>query len=153
SNPVGIDALHEPKYIYLINLLVGHHGFFTLSPAFIMMVVGLGFALRNPRREIRQLGWFVLGIGLFTIALNTATTNNYGGVCQGFRYLIWPVPLFVTAGSLTADRYGVSRWVRVSGVGLLFASVVSIGCCLNNPWSESWLEQLCKNHKWLWATY
>ena len=153
SNPVGIDALHEAKPIYLCNLLIGHHGFFSLSPIFILMVVSFVFALRDGRAEVRHIGWFALTVFLFTVALNTLTTNNYGGVCQGFRYLIWPVPLFITAGSLTADAYGRPKWVRVLAVLFLFASIVAAASCLDNPWSESWLEALCKKHDWLWATY
>jgi hypothetical protein len=152
-NPVGIDALHEPKPIYLLNLLVGHHGFFSLSPIFLLMVVSLIFALRDARAEVRHLSWFAAGVFLFTVALNTLTTNNYGGVCQGFRYLIWPVPVFIVAAALTADAYGRPKWVRVLAVACLFASLVSAGACTDNPWSESWLEQLCKQHDWLWATY
>jgi hypothetical protein len=153
SNPVGIDALHEAKPIYLFNLLVGHHGFFSLSPIFILMAVGLIMALRDSRAEVRHVGWFVGAVFVFTVALNTVTTNNYGGVCQGFRYLIWPVPLFITAASLKADAYGQPKWVRVVAVLFLFASIVTAASCLGNPWSESWLEALCKQHDWLWATY
>lgn len=153
SNPVGIDALDEPKWIYLINLLIGHHGFFTMSPIFILMLASLFLALRDNRAEVRHLGWFVTTVFLFTVALNTLTTNNYGGVCQGFRYLIWPVPLFIMAATLKADAYGRARWVQVLAVIFLSASVVCAASCLDNPWSESWLEQLCKKHDWLWATY
>jgi hypothetical protein len=153
SNPVGIDALHEPKPIYLLNLLLGHHGFFSLSPIFILMLVGLLFAVRDSRPEARRLAWFTAATLTFTVALNTLTTNNYGGVCQGFRYLIWPAPLFIVAASLTADAYGRPKWVRVLGVLFLVGSIVSTASCLDNPWSESWAEQLCKKHDWLWATY
>jgi hypothetical protein len=153
ANPVGIDALHEAKPIYLFNLLLGHHGFFSLSPIFILMAVSLILALRDGRTEVRHVGWFALAVFLFTVVLNTLTTNNYGGVCQGFRYLIWPVPLFIIAGSLTADAYGRPKWVRVVALLFLFASIVAAASCLDNPWSESWAEQLCKKHDWLWATY
>jgi len=153
SDPSGIDALHEPKRIYLLNLLIGHHGFFSMSPIFVVMVVALIFALRNGRAEVRHLGWFAIAILLSTITINTLTTSNYGGMCHGFRYLIWPVPLFVTAGSLTADSYGRPKWVRVIAVLFLFASIVAATSSLDNPWTESWLEDLCKKHDWLWATY
>jgi len=153
SNPVGIDALDEAKPVYLFNLLLGHHGFFSLSPIFILMAVGLIFAFRDSRPEVQHLSWFAVAVFLFTVVLNTLTTNNYGGVCQGFRYLIWPVPLFIVSGSLTADAYGRPKWVRALAVVFLFASIVSAASCLDNPWSESWAEQLCKQRDWLWATY
>jgi hypothetical protein len=217
SDPQGIDGLDEPKHIYLFNLLLGHHGFFTLTPIFILGVVAFALGLRSHRFEGRimpwfmlaafvaavvlyllktgpswslvplvllsavafvsgirangaetaALAWFVFSVSLATIILNTLQTDNYGGVCHGFRYLIWPVPLWITLGSLKADAYGGSRWVKVLAVLFLFVAIVSMGCSTDNPWTDSWLEDLSKdlgseeNKKWHgklfrglgWGTY
>ena len=153
TQPVGIDALHEPKHIYLFNALLGHHGFFSLSPVFIFSAVGIGFALKSQRPEASQVACFVLGVVLMTIAINVWKTSNYGGVCQGFRYMIWPVPLIIIAGAFTAERYGRAKWVRALALAALFISVMTMGVCSDNPWSRSWLEDLCMKHDWLWATY
>src|SRR5690606_12586814 len=31
-NPAGIDALREPKWLYAFNVLLGHHGLFSMTP-------------------------------------------------------------------------------------------------------------------------
>ncbi len=153
TNPVGIDALAEPKHIYLFNSLIGHHGFFSLSPIFVFSVIGIGFALFRSNPQARQIAWFVLfGVGA-SLVINVWKTNNYGGVCQGFRYLIWPVPLIIIAGSFAARQYGRAKWVRAIALCCLFISVMTMGVCTDNPWSRSWLEDLCMKHDWLWATY
>jgi hypothetical protein len=38
----GIDGLHEPKSLYLMNILVGHHGFFLLTPILLVALLGMG---------------------------------------------------------------------------------------------------------------
>jgi hypothetical protein len=84
-------------------------------------------------------------VSLATLVLNALKTDNYGGVCHGFRYLIWPVPLWITLGSLKADAYGGSRWVKVLAALFLFVSVVSMACSTDNPWTDSWLEDWSKD--------
>jgi hypothetical protein len=151
SHPKGIDALNEPKHWYVFNFLLGHHGFFTLSPIFILSVVSFVHLLRERAAPLRGFVWFALIVSLLTMALNTAQTNNYGGGCQGFRYLIWPVPLWIMVGAIGADRYGLPRWVKVLAVLFLFVSVVSMACATGNPWTESWLADLWK--QWGWRNY
>ena len=195
TDPRGIDALDEPKHIYLFNLLLGHHGFFILTPVFILSVISFTMALRSQKTETKivswsmllalaagvvlyllkaepstafapiavlavacfvvalrmrdaestALAWFVLSVSLATIVLNTLKTNNYGGMCHGFRYLIWPVPLWIAVGGLKADTYGRSRWIKALAVLFLFVAVVSMACSTDNPWTQSWLEDWSKD--------
>ncbi len=148
TEPKGTDALHEPKHLYLFNCLLGHHGFFALSPIFVLSLVTFVLALRDRAMPMRGLVWFVLGVSLLTIALNTLQTNNYGGGCQGFRYLIWPVPLWILVGAIKADAYGAARWVKGLAVVFLFVSIVSMACATGNPWAESWLSDLWNQAGW-----
>jgi hypothetical protein len=136
-------------------------------PLVLLSVVAFVTGVRANGAETAALAWFVFSVSLATIILNTLQTDNYGGVCHGFRYLIWPVPLWITLGSLKADAYGGSRWVKVLAVLFLFVAIVSMGCSTDNPWTDSWLEDLSKdlgseeNKKWHgklfrglgWGTY
>jgi hypothetical protein len=147
-HPMGTDALAEPKVQYVFQYLLGHHGFFSLSPVFILSVVSFVLALRDRATPLRGFVVFALGVSVATMALNTVTTNNYGGGCQGFRYLIWPVPLWVIVGALKADAYGARPWVKVVVVIFLLISAVSMRGALGNPWGESWLSNWWKDLGW-----
>ncbi|HOB75987.1 MAG TPA: hypothetical protein PKG54_15845 [Phycisphaerae bacterium] len=43
----GMDGLAEPKRIYLLHLLIGHHGFFFLTPILLVALLGMGRHLRH----------------------------------------------------------------------------------------------------------
>lgn len=148
TQPHGTDALNEPKQWYVFNFLLGHHGFFSLSPIFVLPLATFVLAFRERAMPMRGFVWFALGVSFLTIALNTLETNNYGGGCQGFRYLIWPVPLWIVVGAVGADAYGIPRWVKVLAVLFLLVSVVSMGWATSNPWTESWLSDLWKQAGW-----
>jgi len=148
THPQGTDALNEPKAWYIFSFLLGHHGFFSLSPIFLPSLATFVFAFRDRAMPMRGFVWFVLGVSLLTIALNTLETNNYGGGCQGFRYLIWPVPLWIVVGAIGADAYGTPRWVKVLAILFLLISVVSMGWAVGNPWTESWLADLWQHVGW-----
>lgn len=47
--PTGMDALSEPKRVYLLHILIGHHGFFLLTPILAVALLGAG-------RHLRALG-------------------------------------------------------------------------------------------------
>lgn len=50
DGPSNIDAANEPKQVYLANLLLGHTGFFSLTPIFLLSLLGLGRHLAGGRR-------------------------------------------------------------------------------------------------------
>jgi hypothetical protein len=41
NNPVSIDAIHEPWYVYLFHITLGHHGVFSLTPVLLLSWAGI----------------------------------------------------------------------------------------------------------------
>ena len=52
NNRCGVDALDEPKCVYLAHILIGHDGFFSLTPVLLVSLGGMLTELfrRGPRR-------------------------------------------------------------------------------------------------------
>jgi hypothetical protein len=48
QNPVGIDRGEPSAAVYALHALVGHHGIFSLTPVWVLSVVGLGIWLARP---------------------------------------------------------------------------------------------------------
>jgi hypothetical protein len=142
-HPVDLDALDEPRWLYLLNTLVGHHGLFALTPLFLLSIPALARQMR-AREAARAEALVVAGALAALLVFYTATTRNYGGRCVGFRWLLPVMPLlFPYAGLWLCRARG-----RVPGVlfaALLLLSVVQAANCLQNPWENStW-------HLWLAA--
>lgn len=141
ARPTGIDALDEPKGWYLFNLLLGHHGFFSLTPVFLVAAVGLVRNLRAPG-PLRPLALLTGLASVVLIGFETAVTSNYGGTSQGARWLFWLIPIWLVmlpAGVEGARGRSGGRWLLLASLGV---STFSVGYALKLPWSRSWLHDL-----------
>lgn len=154
----GIDYAHEPKAVYAMHLLIGHHGFFSLTPIFLPALLGMCtlLFLRRPRIAdgpaapgfpVRDSG--LLGTMLLTLLLSVVVfgfyiykTNNYGGWTSGPRWLIWLTPLWLLSLLPAADWLSTRRWGRVLVYVLLAVSVVSANYPPWNPWRHPWFYNL-----------
>lgn len=85
-------ALVEPKHIYLFHMLFGHHGIFSMTPTLIFAVLALVRIFRK-RSALLPEALVVSVSGVILIIFYTMMTENYGGKCVGFRWLIVLTPL------------------------------------------------------------
>ena len=131
----GIDFLHEPKGVYAVHVIVGHHGWFSLTPAWVVGLVGLW---RTAGRNIAGVTAVASGVvaGFYVLR-----TNNYGGNSGCARWLLWLTPLWVLASAAGADRLGRSRAGRW-GCGLALGVSAFSAAYPANPWRVPWLQQL-----------
>ena len=144
NNPIGIDALNEPKLVYTFHSLVGHHGLFLLTPTLIFPLVMLIKILTNRFHPFRREA-IVVGFGcLVIIATYLFWSSNYGGVAFGFRWFILFVPLFFF---FTAFFFVDVKSPRIRGLfyGLLYLSVVVAGIGVRNPWTVFEPYKMAKN--------
>ncbi len=150
----GIDAIQgESKGMYAFHFLCGHHGFFSLTPILLLGLYGMIWD-RGPLRWVHRAGGVLSLVLLLAYALRTP---NYGGVCQGPRWLFWVIPFWLLASGATVERFRHSRifWT-LAGV-LFFVSLVSVGYALTGafelgvrgPWGESWLHRLMRGAGWI----
>jgi hypothetical protein len=156
--PRGIDAQFEPKWWYALNLTIGHHGLLSLTPIFIFSVWGM---LRQKRltaaegfgqsyRIVNQLGLFLL---VSITLLYIFATHNYGGGCQGPRWLIWLTPFLLISLPPVIHRHFHARSFRFFAWAALLISIYSIGYALvKGPWGherDSWLQWAFRYAGWI----
>ncbi|MGL4424200.1 MAG: hypothetical protein ACRCZF_26325, partial [Gemmataceae bacterium] len=148
--PRGIDFNQEPPGIYLFHMLLGHHGWFSLTPVWLLGIVGIGRAIGDAVRR-RAFDWYSVGLpimaGLCTLILTAfylsrTQSYNYGGNTSGLRWFFWTTPLWLWA---TLRGYETLRhWrhlPRIAGV-LLLLSAISVYYPAWNPWRYPWIHQL-----------
>lgn len=143
----GIDALNdhpEPLWLYLVHMLVGHHGLFSLTPIWIFALWG---GWRNFTKQEPSLPGLALPVAAMSAVDFVAywifnDQRNYGGFCHGFRWLMWLGSLWLLllpAGIRpVCDRAGGRRLAWAA----LTVSVFSMADTLPNPWTRSWLHRI-----------
>jgi hypothetical protein len=150
----GIDFAHETKDVYAFHLLLGHHGWFSLTPVWLIALAGLvmlGIRSAPDLKTLRRgsgspwtpalFAGMTLAISVVVIGFYIRQTNNYGGFTSGPRWLFWLTPLWLLAIPPAADRLAPSRWGRGLAAVLLGLSVMSVFYPAWNPWRPPWILQ------------
>lgn len=141
-SPQGIDAQHEPKWLYVLHSTLGHHGIFSLSPVLAFAIVGAVVFLSGRSRELPALQWIAIVVSLLAYAGYVGKTGNYGGGAKGFRWMFWCVPMWLMAAPLSAHVWAKPAWVRAVALAALAVSVFTVVDALNSPWGQSWLHRM-----------
>jgi hypothetical protein len=142
-DPKGIDSGERSVGKYTFNLLIGHHGIFSLTPIWLLAIPGLG--LLWFAKDYRMPG-LASAIGLISAAcivfyiLRPMDERNYGGMTSGFRWMFWLTPLWLVAILPTADKLAGNRVGRGVCYVLLALSVLAASYPVWNPWSNPWLQ-------------
>jgi hypothetical protein len=117
----GLDGLTEPHRLYLMNILVGHHGIFLLTPIFLIALLGMGRHLRRPGLGIALLASTVLlGLG----ALVIADATQHGRIAEWLNQTLAPL----TFGHNVQVPRG---WTLLAPLGVL--TLVNLGMYLPAP--------------------
>ena len=152
----GIDFAHEPKHIYALHLLVGHHGLFSLTPVFLFSMVGmLCWRFQKPvdtgggLRDCPDFRVMALLVSAVVIGFYIWKTNNYGGWTSGPRWLFFLTPLLLLSMMPVTDWLSRASWRRGLGYILLAASAFSAAYPVWNPWRHPWIYQLCEYYGWI----
>ncbi len=153
SHPQGLDRNLDSPLMYFVHCTIGHHGLLSLTPVWLLTLVGwLGWR-RWP--ECRQRTMLIVGAGLTAVVLGfylTRTQNyNYGGNSIALRWMLWLAPLWLLAMIPVFDAWGSRRGFQILSSCLLAASVVSASLPGSNPWQSTWL--LSAMERWGWLEY
>ncbi len=155
ANPTGIDASTESPLVYFLHCTVGHHGIYSLSPVFLLTLVGWWFTLKRARdrsERSKLLPLAAMGLGLTAIVLAfylSRTQNyNYGGISAGLRWTIWLIPFWLVGMLPAVDRLATPRGRAVALV-LLFASAFSAWTSARSPWAQPWLFDAMEQAGWI----
>jgi hypothetical protein len=154
----GIDFNDEPTSIYAFHLLFGHHGWFSLTPIWLLSFGSLMAMGIRSAADVRKLlgrgngtGWtpevfaamtLVVSVVVIAFYLTRTQSYNYGGFTSGPRWLFWLIPLWVLALPTAADWLGSRKAGRVLCAVLLGFSVLSVFYPTPNPWRPPWILQL-----------
>ena len=169
--PQGVDRGEPSAATYAWHALVGHHGIFSLTPAWLLAIPGVGIlataaARRRANRWPRitsqpvdggiagqqRLAWAIALVSLVVVAFYLSRPQldrNYGGTSSGFRWAFWLAPLWVMATVPAADRLAGSRVGRGLALTLLGLSVVSVAFPTWSPWTTPWIQQWLTHAGWL----
>jgi hypothetical protein len=143
----GIDAADEPKTVYAMHALVGHHGIFSLSPIFLLSVWGAFLAIKEAS-PLRVAAALTVVLSVVVGAFYIAYTNNYGGSTAGLRWTFWLIPLWLVLMLPAADRLVCCRAGRAIGLALLAVSALSAAYPTWNPWRATWLYRWMEYLGW-----
>jgi hypothetical protein len=150
----------ETKLVYAFHLLLGHHGFFSLTPIYLLGLIGMGWAVRQlwkqgfACRKIEELSWAEIGsltlvLSWIIIGYYIYKSDNYGGFSNGPRWLMWLSPLWLLTMLPAVERLGQSRWGRLVALILLGISVFSASYSAWNPWRHPWIYDWMNSRHWI----
>jgi hypothetical protein len=150
SNPGGVDA-GEPSYAkYAFHVLVGHHGVFSLTPMWLVSLLGLGMALAN--RRTREIALVIAAVSvvcmLFYIFRPKVIDRNYGGMTSGFRWVFWLAPLWLFVMLPALDWLSRKRVFRSVVLVLLAFSCLSVAYPWQ-PWKQPWIADFLLHLGWI----
>lgn len=146
----GVDKGEPNRAKYIAHCLVGHHGIFSLTPWWILSLLGFGFVcyeagtLNFFRQHSVLVALAILATSLVSIGFYLARPLedcNYGGVNAAFRWGLWLAPLWIWVSSFAIARVRNSTIQRIVVV-LLALSVFSTIFPWDNPWTSPWTMQL-----------
>jgi hypothetical protein len=152
--PRGVDRGEPSAPRYAWHALVGHHGIFSLTPAWLLVPPGLWILARSGRSRggTAEIALAVAGVSAVVIAfylLRPQADRNYGGVTSGFRWAFWLAPLWSAAAVAAADRLAGSRTGRALALVLLGLSVLSVAHPTWTPWTQPWIERWLVHGGWI----
>src|SRR5262245_17069167 len=151
ENLQGIDRGEVSQLRYAFNVLIGHHGLFSLTPIWVLSIAGcLVWLIPKPDeqhwRNANATQRILAGLTLITTVVvvgfyltRPQIDRNYGGGTGCLRWLIWLTPLWLLTLLPAVDWLCGSRWGRALCLVLLAASVFSASYAANNPWSHPWI--------------
>ena len=145
ENRSKLDQGEPSRAVYAVNVLVGHHGIFSLTPVWLLAVLGVGMLWFRRDRPLRELAAAIAVISLVVIAfylLRPLQDRNYGGDTCGFRWAFWFAPFWLFAMLPAADWSAGSRIKRCAAAVLLAVSVLSASYPTWNPWTHPWIFRL-----------
>ena len=148
----GIDQGEKSAAVYSLHVLAGHHGIFSLTPIWLLSLLGSGLWLFAGNRRLQLYALMGLSVTLVCLAFYVwwpTVDRNYGGAASGFRWVFWMAPLWLTLMLPAADLLARRRWSRGVGLVLLGLSALSAAYPTWNAWTPPWIMNFMGYMGWL----
>jgi hypothetical protein len=145
NHPQGISAAKDSLGVYILNFIVGHHGIISLSPVLLFGLLGM-----FSHRTSAPLRSGAIFLTVINCAFVFSTTHDYGGHCQGPRWFMWLIPIWLFCMPPVAERLSGStlgKCILIESLLWSFGSICyAIFASPYGPWGVSWLHQLMFNY-------
>jgi hypothetical protein len=167
-NPQGVDRNLDAPVAYLFHCLFGHHGWFSLTPLWLLVVVALPFVQPQESSPHRRLvGWtLLLSAGVLGFYLTRTQNYNYGGVSCGLRWAVFLTPLWIASLAVALDRLSNrsaatpapsppssgERGQIILPIAAIIALAISVYSAwepLGRPWQQPWLFRVGEQQGWI----
>lgn len=151
TTPRDLDANTESPAVYLFHCVLGHHGLLSLTPVFIITLIGWWFTLRGGQDQARRtliLSGLLMSLVTLGFYLTRTQNYNYGGNSVGLRWMLWLSPFWWIAMVPALERC-TRRAVQSFALSLLVISTISTGWSMNRPWRPSWLFEQMEAAGWI----
>jgi hypothetical protein len=104
-----------------------------------------------PMPALRFFAYVTLGltIELLIFYIFLAGQRNYGGICNGLRWVFWLIPLWLLFLPLGLAGWVSRRRFRAIALVFLLISAASVFYASRNPWTRPWLQQWLYYHHWI----
>jgi hypothetical protein len=147
-----IDQGEPSRWHYVLHVLAGHHGIFSLTPIWLFSFFGMAMLCLRRAPDWRALGLLIGSVSLVCIVFYLGMPQedrNYGGMTSGFRWVFWFAPLWLVAMLPAADLLAAGRWTRGLAIAFLGISVISVSYPTWNPWVHPWLLDFLESQHWV----
>ena len=151
KNPSGIDANEESPWSYFFNCTVGHHGIYSLTPVFLLSLVGWFGVRKKTEFPLRFLLWTGLGLTILLLGFYLSRTQNYnyGGKTVGLRWTFWLIPFWLISMIPVLDSFSQSRKKSSVACLLLLGSLITSVSSVWHPWEHPWIYRLAERQGWV----
>jgi hypothetical protein len=141
----GIDALYEPKSVYAFNVLIGHHGLFSMTPIFCFSVFEAVRRLVRRGEKYRAETLVFFGAATVVTLFYIVRTHNYGGWTVGMRWLVPIMPGLLMLFGFWLDRASLPRWKWAIVLFAFAVSAFHVQDGLSSPFQYSVWNNLLEN--------
>ena len=140
----NIDRGEPDQGKYLLHMTVGHHGVLSLTPVFLLSLLGI-----LPLCVVRRYGFRFLGLAtlaltvvVFAFYMTRETIDrNYGGMTSGLRWVFWLYPFWLIWMIPPLEWASRRLFLILLCILLLAISVASACNAIDNPWVHPWLYE------------
>lgn len=141
GNRKGVDIGESSRGLYFLHMTIGHHGILSLTPIWIISLIGCVLMLKDDDVTVKQLAMMTVLLSVVCLGfyvMRPMLDRNYGGVASGFRWMFWFSSIYLICMIPAVKQLSMTRFGRVVLIVLLGMSAFSALWGFYNPWVHPW---------------